>query len=143
MTVMQGPVFLTLSAFGALLALHSPAQAQTAESPVALDHIRAALQQPPSRLQVTAPSTDTPTFRVEVRQQLIVFRPRDDEKPFDPTFGLPSVGELLMGGIEKVRTTAVNYERGRAQRRAHKKVDEDLAAFCATNACPTPPASHP
>ena len=43
-----------------------------------------------------------------------------------------------MGGIEKIRSAAVGYERGRAQRKARKEVEEALAAFCAMHECPVP-----
>jgi len=102
-----------------------------------MQRIRTALKQPPPVLWVPAASGDTPTFRVEVQERLLVLRPID-EKPFDPTLGLPSVGELLMDGIEKIRSTAVHYKRGRAERRARKEVDEALTAFCAARECSTP-----
>jgi hypothetical protein len=125
----------------AVLVLQAPSQAQMADPPlpVSMERIRAGLQQPPPRLKVQAPD-EMPTFRVEVQQQAFVFRP-DDEKPADLTFGLPSAGELLMGGIEKVRSAAVNYKRGRAERRARKEVEDALAAFCAVHTCPAPGAS--
>jgi hypothetical protein len=130
------------SIVGAILVLQSPVQAQTADSqlPVSIERIRAALQQPPSPLQMPAPSGDAATFHIEVQERAFVFRP-DDEKPFDPTFGLPSVGELLMDGIQKIGSSAVAYKRGRAERRARKAVDDDLAAFCAARACPAPDIS--
>ena len=66
-----------------------------------------------------------------------------DETPFDPTFGLPSVGELLMDGVEKIRSAVVDYKRRRAERRARKEVDDALAAFCAVHECSLPtPASN-
>jgi hypothetical protein len=48
---------------------------------------------------------------------------------------------LLMNGIEKIRSTAVHYKRGRAERRARKEVEDALAAFCAVRECPTPNTS--
>ena len=132
--------FLALSwSLGTILALQSPIQAQPADSqlPVSMERIRAGLKQPPSLLQVPPPSGDRPTFHVEVRQRLFVLQPID-EKPFDPTFGLPSVGELLMNGIENIRSAAVDYRRRRAERRARKEVDDALAAFCAARECSTP-----
>ena len=132
--------FLALSwSLGTILALQSPIQAQAADSqlPVSLERIRAGLKQPPSLLQVPAPSGDIPTFRIEVRERPFVLRPID-EKPFDPTFGLPSAGELLMSGIENVRSAAVHYKRRRAGRRARKEVDDAVAAFCAVRECSTP-----
>jgi hypothetical protein len=132
--------FLALSwSLGTILALQSPIQAQAADSPlpVSMDRIRAGLKQPPSLLQVPPPSGDMPTFRVEVRERPFVLRPID-ERPFDPTFGLPSGGELLMKGIEKIGSAAVDYKRRRTRRRARKEVDGALAAFCAVRECPTP-----
>ena len=122
---------------GALLVLHKPIQAQTdvAPLPVSLERIRAGLKEPPPLLRIPARSDEIPTFRVEVREQPLL-QPVD-EIPFDPTFGLPSVGELLMGGIGKIRTAVVNYKRGRAEHRARKEVEDALAAFCASRACPT------
>jgi hypothetical protein len=134
-----------LCAFGAILALPSPvlAQASDTTSAVSLERIRAGLQRPASHVQWQAPAETTPTFRIEVRQPLFVVPPLVEEKPFDPTFGLPSLGELFMGGIEKIRTTAVQYKRGRAERRARKKVDDDLAAFCAASKCTPQPVTEP
>ena len=122
-----------------MLTLQSPIQAQAADSqlPVSLERIRAGLKQPPSLLQVPPPSGDIPTFRVEVRERSFVLQPLDD-KPFDPTFGLPSAGELLMNGIEHVRSAAVDYKRRRAERRARKEVDGAVAAFCAVRERSTP-----
>ena len=136
---MSGP-FLALSwSLGTILALQSPVQAQAADSqlPVSMERIRAGLKQPPSLLQVAPPSGDTPTFRIEVRERPFVLQPIDEE-PFDPTFGLPSVGELLMNGIENIRSAAVEYKRRRAERRARKEVDGALVAFCAVHECSTP-----
>jgi hypothetical protein len=126
-----------LSIIAASLVYPSPVQAQTDDSIASMQRIRTALKQPPPVLWVPAASGDTPTFRVEVQERLLVLRPID-EKPFDPTLGLPSVGELLMDGIEKIRSTAVHYKRGRAERRARKEVDEALTAFCAARECSTP-----
>jgi hypothetical protein len=132
--------FLTLSwSLGTILALQSPIQAQDAASqlPVSMERIRAGLERPPSRLQVPQPSVDVPTFRIEVRERPFVLKPID-EKPFDPTYGLPSVGELLMNGIENIRSAAVDYKRRRVERRARKEVDGALAAFCTVGECATP-----
>lgn len=100
---------------GAILVLQTPIQAQPDDShlPVSMERIRAALKQQPPLLQVPAPSGDTPTFRMEVRSD---FLQPVDEKPFDLTFGLPSVAELIMDGIEKIGSAVVNYKRGRAER---------------------------
>ena len=124
---------------GALLVLPAPMQAQVGDSPlpVSLERIRAGLKEQPPLLQVPPWTADTPTFRVEVRQLLSISRPIEPE-PFDPTWGLPSAGELLVGGIEKIRTAAVGYKRRRAQRRARKEVEEALAAFCAVHECRAP-----
>ena len=123
---------------GALLVLQTPIQAQTDGSPlpVSLERIRAGLKDPPPLLQILAPSGDTPTFRAEVQAGLSFLQPINEE-PFDPTYGLPSVGELLMGGIGKIHSAVVTYKRGRAERRARKEVEDALAAFCAARACPT------
>jgi hypothetical protein len=123
---------------GALLVLQAPIQAQTDGSPlpVSLERIRAGLKEPPPLLQIPAPSGDTPTFRVEVQAGLPLLQPIVEE-PFDPTYGLPSVGELLMGGIGKIHSAVVTYKRGRAERRARKEVENALAAFCAARGCPT------
>ena len=122
---------------GAILVLQVPVQAQTADAqlPVSLDRIRAALRQPPPVLQVPALPDDSPTFRVEVREQVLDLQPID-EKPFDLTYGLPSAGELLATGIGKIRSSIVNYKRGRAERRARKEVEDALAAFFAYNNVP-------
>jgi hypothetical protein len=125
---------------GSLLVLQTPIQAQQTDDaslPVSLERIRVALEKQPPLLQLPAPSDDTPTFHVEVLERLAVLQPVD-EHPFDPTFGLPSIGELMAGGIEKIRSSLVSYKRGRAERRARKEVDDALAAFCAARGCPTP-----
>jgi hypothetical protein len=125
---------------GALLVLLAPLQAQTADAPlpVSLERIRAGLKEPPPLLRIPAPSGEMPTFQVEVLGILPLLQPVE-EIPFDPTYGLPSVGELLMGGIGKIRSAVVNYKRGRAEHRARKEVEDALAAFCATRGCPVSP----
>jgi hypothetical protein len=127
-----------LGIIGTILVLHTPMQAQgeDAHVQVSLERIRAALEGQPSRLQLPAPSGDVPTFRMKIRESLPILQ-SPEEKPFDPTFGLPSVGELIMGGVEKVRSAVVNYKRRRAERRARKEVEDALAGFCATNGCST------
>jgi hypothetical protein len=133
-------LFLALSrSLGTILALQSPVQAQAADpqSPVSIERIRAGLKQPPPLLQLPAPSGNIPTFGIEIRERLFVLQ-ASDEKTFDPTFGLPSAGELLMNGIERIRSAAVGYKRRRAQRRARKEVDDALSAFCAVRECSTP-----
>ncbi len=135
-------ILVPLSIVGAMLVLQSPIQAQTDDSdlPVSIERIRAALKRPPARLQIPAQSGDTPTFRIEVQGRFAVLQPIDD-KPFDPTYGLPSVGELLMGGVQKIGSAVVDYKRRRAERRARQEVDDALAAFCAVHECPTTDAS--
>ena len=130
--------FLALSwSFGAMLVLQAQVQAQAPDAPlpVSMERIRAGLTQPPSLLQVAPPSGDSPTFRIEVQARPFVMRPIDDT-PFDPTFGLPSVGELVMDGLANIRSAAVDYKRRRAERRARNEVDSALAAFCAARECP-------
>ena len=132
---MKIPFFALSLSLGTILALPSQMQAQAAdqELPVSIDRNRAGLKRPPPLLEVAAPSGGMPTFWVEVRASPFVLRP-PDEHAFDPTYGLPSVGELLMTGIEK----AADYKRRRAQRRARKEVDDALAAFCVIRECSTP-----
>jgi hypothetical protein len=122
---------------GAILVLQLPIQAQTADAqlPVSLERIRAALKQPPPLLQAPKAADDTPTFRVEVLEPVLDLQPVD-EKPFDLTWGLPSAGELLASGIGKIRSSIVNYKRGRAERRARKEVEDALAAFFAYSNVP-------
>jgi hypothetical protein len=126
---------------GVVFVLHAPLQAQTStpELPVSLDHVRTALEQAPPVLQTPVRTAKRPTFRVEVRQPLWTEHPVD-EPAFDPTYGLPSAGELLVGAIEKVHFSLVNYKHRRAERRAKQEVAEALAAFCAVHSCPAPRA---
>ena len=137
--MLRRTIVLPLWTVGALLVLQPPIQAQAAAShlPVSLERIRAALKEQPPVLRGPAWSGAIPTFRVEVQQRLWVLQPIEEEQ-FDPTLGLPSVGELLMGGIDKIRSAAVGYKRGRAERRARREVEEALAAFCAAHECPAP-----
>lgn len=120
-----------------MLALQVPAWAQTDEThvPVSLERIRAALEKPPPRLWIPESPAALPTFRVEIRRHVSVLQPVDED-PFDPTWGLPSAGELLMRGIGKIGSAA--FGRGRAERVARKEVQEALAAFCAVHECPMP-----
>jgi hypothetical protein len=120
----------------AMLAVPAPIQAQAGDSrlPVSLDRIRAALNRPPPQLRVPAWSNAAPTFRTEVHQDYFNPRPIEEEPPLDPTLGLPSVGELLLGGVGKIRSAA----RGRARRRAKEAVAGELAAFCAVHQCAAP-----
>jgi len=129
---------LSILSVGAILVLQTTTHAQVdgAGLPVSLDRIRAALKEQPPALQVPGPSGDEPTFHVEVREPLPVLK-SVDEIPFDPTWGLPSAGELMMNGVGKIRSALVNYKRGRAERRARKEVQDALAAFCAVHSCPT------
>jgi hypothetical protein len=136
---MSRRILVGLSNIGAIVLFQAVVYGQAGEpqSSVSIERIRAALNQPPPRLRVPDPHREAPTFRVEVRQRPFVLHPVN-EKPFDPTFGLPSVGELLMSGIEKIRSATVDYKRGRTERRARKEVDDALAAFCAVRECPAP-----
>jgi hypothetical protein len=137
---MGGTTRVPLLIVGWVFVHQSPilAQADDTHSSGSLNRIRAALNEQPPLLRVPAPDGDTPTFHVDVGELQAVLQPLD-ERPFDPTFGSPSVGELMMDGIEKTRSTVVNYKRGRAERRAQKQVKDALAAFCATRGCPPPP----
>ena len=103
--------------------------------PATLQRIRAALERPPSRLQVSVPTAEAPTFRVDVLVPFSATR-SIDEPPFDPTWGLPSAGELIAGGIGKIGSAVGGYKRHRAERRARKEVQDALTAFCAVHACP-------
>jgi hypothetical protein len=136
-SIMQRLFGALLLSVGATLVLQTPihAQADDTQLPVSMERIRAALKEQPPILRVPAPPGDLTTFHVEVRERLFV--PQQlDENPFDPTFGLPSVGELMMDGVGRIQSAVVNYKRGRAKRRARKEVDEALAAFCASRGCP-------
>lgn len=116
------------------------AQTTGAYGSTSLARIRAALVSPPPRLQVPPPSADvTPMFHVEVTQY---FSMRDpfEEPPPDPTWGLPSAGELMMGGIGKLQSAVSGYKKRRARGKAKQEVSEALADFCAANACPPPPS---
>ena len=123
-----------------LVALPTAAQAQadSSRSPVSLERIRAALAQPPPRLVVPAPSLEVPTFRVEINTQDLWNPAPLVEPTFDPTWGLPSAGELLMGGIGKIGSAVGDYRHRRATRRARKEVEDALEAFCAVHECPAP-----
>ena len=130
---------IAYSAFVAVLAvgtLPSPLHAQSEQDvnvPVSMRRIRAALEHQPSPLQLPPSASAVPTFRVEIRGRLPILQPPTVEKPIDPTYGLPTINELILDGVEKVRT----YKRSRDERRARKEVEDALAAFCATNRCPT------
>jgi hypothetical protein len=115
------------------------AQEAGATLPVSLARIRAALAAPPPRLSLPQPTLDVPTFRAEVTRDLFEPAPIVDAT-FDPTWGLPSAGELMMSGVGKLGTAVGDYRRGRAKRRARKEVDDALADFCAERGC-TPPAA--
>ena len=136
---MRVPLLALSWSLGTILALQSPIQAQAADSPlpVSMERIRAGLKRPPPLLQAPPPSGDIPTFRIEIQAPRFVLQ-TIDEKPFDPTFGLPSVGELLMTGIENIRSAAVDYKRRRAERRARQEVDDALATFCKVRECARP-----
>ena len=127
---------VSVSTLGALLLLQSPVQAQTVPMPlpVSLERIRAALRKPPPIFQIPAPPAEVPTFRVEV-EQFYNAQPIPEEV-FDPTYGLPSVGQLMMGGIGKIGSAAAGYKQRRSKRKARKEVEDALAAFCAVHECP-------
>jgi hypothetical protein len=137
--MMRGRVIAALTcSLGSLLVFQTPIRGQQADPaplPVSLDRIRVALAKP-TLLQVPDPSGETPMFRSEVREQLYILQPIE-EVPFDPTYGLPSIGELIMGGVGKIRQAVVNRTRRRAERRAQKEVEDALAAFCAARSCST------
>jgi hypothetical protein len=137
--MMRSVIGMPLLIVGEILLLQPPIQAQTgaAPLPVSIERIRAALKEQPPLLTLSALSDDVPTFQVEVRQRLSVLQPVDEE-PFDPTFGLPSAGQLMMSGIGKIQSAVANYKRGRAERRARKEVEDALAAFCALHECVMP-----
>jgi hypothetical protein len=138
--MMRWAIGVPLLIVGEIL-LQTPAQAQSGDAPlpVSIERIRAALKEQLPLLKVPASSDEVPTFQVEVRQRLSVLQPVE-EVPFDPTFGLPSAGELMMNGVGKIRSALVNYKRGRAARRARREVEDALAAFCAVHDCATPTA---
>jgi hypothetical protein len=123
-------------AIGAVFVLQAALQAQTTASqlPVSLDHIRAGLAEPAPVLQVPVESGDKPIFRVEVRQANWTLRPVEPEPPVDTTYGLPTVQELLIDGIQKVRA----YKHSRTERRAQKEVADALAALCSVRDCAPP-----
>jgi hypothetical protein len=135
-------VVLTCAGMLALLPAALQAQGGDTQLPVSLARIRAALEAPPPVLQTPPPASDVPTFRVEVRQPFSMSRDIDEE-PFDPTWGLPSAGQLMMGGIDKLRSAVVDYKRGRDRRRARKEVEDALAAFCAVHECTAPSQPTP
>jgi hypothetical protein len=121
----------------AILLLPALVQAQSTDtsSAVSIERIRAKLQQPPPVLRLPDPAVATATYHVEVRAPLFLLHPPED-KPMDPTFGLPSTSELVGRGLAKVGTTVRNYKRHRTERRARKEVDDALAAYCAAQQCP-------
>ena len=135
---MRWPAVSLCGITAAVLAVPAPvrAQADVSRLPVSLERIRKALNEPPPRLQVPPPSSEMPTFRVEVNQGFPAVQPLIDE-PLDPTWGVPSAGELMMGGIQKLGSAVGSYKRGRAKRRARKEVEDALAAFCAEHDCQT------
>lgn len=136
---MRLPVLVVSCSIAAILAVPPDAQAQAGDQDVAvsLDRIRAGLSRPTPLLKAAAASEDVPppAFRAEVRASPFLQLPA--ERPFDPTYGLPSVAELLMRGIHK----AVDYKRSRAERRAREEVAAAFAAFCAIQDCSPPTSS--
>src|SRR5690349_19294080 len=127
---------LRLLIVGGLLAGYTPLQAQADidRLPVSINRIRAALKEQPPRSTGLAMSDEAPTFQVEVRQRLSILKPVE-EKPFDPTYGLPSAGALVMSGVAKIQSALVDYKHSRAERRARREVEDALAAFCAIHEC--------
>ena len=121
------PVWIVASILVVQTSIH--AQTEDTTGPVSINRIRAALEHQPSPLRLPPSSTDVPTFRVTIRGSLPM--PPPAEKPFDPTYGLPSLGDLMMDGIAEIR----DYKRRHTERRAGKEVGDALAAFCAANAC--------
>jgi hypothetical protein len=120
------------------LVLPAPLSAQSLEpSPATLKRIRAALERPPSRLDVAASTAGAPTFRVEVNVPFSATR-SIEEPPFDPTWGLPTAGELIAGGIGKIGSAVGGYRKHRAQRKARKEVQDAMAAYCAVHTCTAP-----
>jgi hypothetical protein len=134
---------LLVSLLGLMLASQPCLQAQgeVTHGPSSLARIRAALGRAPAIDWAPAPAGHVPTFRIDVHQTVPIL-PLVDEEPFDPTYGLPSAGELLMGGIGKLHAAVVNARRGRARRRARKEVEDALAAFCAVHDCRAPAAGR-
>ena len=125
-------VLVSLVILAAPLARPSAIDAQTTDgpTPVSIERIRAGLEHTPLLRLDAAGSDSPPTFHVEVRAPYFVAQ-LPQEKPFDPTFGLPSVPELLIDGVQKIRAA----KRGHAERRARQQVDSALAAFCAAHDC--------
>jgi hypothetical protein len=132
------PILVPAGIAAALLVLPATSGAQAADAR-SLARIRAALEKAPPPLQMAPRSGEIPTFRVEVEQYIDLQRSVDDP-PLDPTMGIPSAGELLMGGIGKIHSAVVGYKRGRAKRKARKEVQDALTEFCAVHECPAPPA---
>jgi hypothetical protein len=129
---------LLIGVAGTFVVSPDAVRAQTADryDSASLARIRAALAAPQPQVLVPPPSPDVvPTFRVEVNQYFSMTAPTD-EPPFDPTWGLPSAGELMMGGIGKVRSAVSGYRKRRAKGKARKEVDDALAEFCAVYTCP-------
>jgi hypothetical protein len=132
--MMRRTLIVPCCMISAMFVLPVALQAQTGDSQ-SIERIRAALEREPAIRLPDASWRETPMFRIDVRPPNFIMQPID-EKPFDPTFGLPSVGDLLMGGIGKIGSAAVQYKRARTKRRVRKEVDDALAAFCAIHQCP-------
>ena len=132
---MRVPLLALLLSVGTIVLLSSKMQAQAGDTelPVSIDRIRAALNGP-QPFQNTSLSGDIPTFRVEIQASAFAFRPTEEEA-FDYTYGLPSLGQLVMMGIQNVWDAGIRYKRRYAERRARKEVDDALAAFCAVHDC--------
>ena len=101
-------ILVPFSIVGAMLVLQSPIQAQTDDSdlPVSIERIRAALKHGRA-LQIPAQSGDTPTFRIKLQGHFPFCSPLTTSRR--STYGLPSVGERLMGGVQKIGSAVVDY----------------------------------
>lgn len=137
---MRLPFLVVSFGVAAILAVPTDAQAEAGDQDLAisLDRIRAGLSRPTPILDAAVAPEEgpAPAFRVEVRASPFLEQ-LPTEKPFDPTYGLPSVAELLMRGIEK----AVDYKRSRAERLAKEEAAAAFAAFCAIRNCSPPTSS--
>jgi hypothetical protein len=134
--MLRFPLALTAWIGTALLLLPALAAAQVPEpSPATLKRMRAALERPASRLRPDVPAAEAPTFHVDVTMPFSATR-SIEEPPFDPTWGLPSAGDLIAGGLGKIGSAVKGYKRHRSERRARKEVQDAMAAYCAVHTCP-------
>jgi hypothetical protein len=131
------PAAVLLMTIIAMLSRHVPmhAQDENAYALISMERIRTALEQQSPYLQWLIPSSDTPTFYLDIHQPFLLSPP--PQNTFDPTYGLPSIGALMIDGIVKIRSTAVNYKHDLATRRAKREVERALKAFCEINNCLT------